>query len=97
MITCKTTLEILREFMRESGDQYGILELGVFGSVARDEAKEDSDVDVVVRISKPDLFMLVGIKNELEERLRRSVDIVTYRENMNQFLKKRIDGEAVYA
>ena len=44
-----------------------------------------------------DLFMLVGIKNELEERLHRSVDIVTYRENMNQFLKKKIDGEAVYA
>jgi hypothetical protein len=34
------------------------------------------------------LFMLVGIKNELEERLHRSVDIVTYREDMNQFLKK---------
>ena len=37
---------------------------------------------------KPDLFMLVGIKNELEEKLHRSVDIVTYRENMNKFLIK---------
>jgi uncharacterized protein len=41
--------------------------------------------------------MLVGIKQDLEERLHRSVDIVSYRENMNQFLKKRIDGEAIYA
>lgn len=41
-------------------------------------------MDVVVRILKPDLFMLVGIKTELEERLQRPVDIVTYRENMNQ-------------
>ncbi len=65
--------------------------------MAREEGREDSDVDVVVRILKPDLFMLVGIKNELEERLQRPVDIVTYRENMNQFLKNRIDGEAVYA
>ena len=54
-------------------------------------------MDVVVRISEPDLFMLAGIKNDLEERLHRRVDIVTYRENMNQFLKKRIDMEAVYA
>ena len=54
-------------------------------------------MDIVVRISKPDLFMIVGIKYELEERLHRSVDNVTYRDNMNQFLKKRIDGEAVYA
>jgi uncharacterized protein len=59
--------------------------------------EKDSDVDVVVRIVKPDFFMLVGIKNELEERLLRPVDGVTYRENMNKVLKKRIDGEAVYA
>jgi uncharacterized protein len=51
----------------------------------------------IIQISKPDLFMLVGIKNDLEERLQRQVDIVTYRENMNQFLKARIDKEAVYA
>ena len=93
----KEILEILRSYKKEFAGQYGILDIGVFGSVARDEVGENSDVDVVVRISKPDLFMLVGIKNELEERLRLSVDIVTYRENMNQFLKKRIDGEAVYA
>ena len=90
-------IEILRTYKKDFSDQYGILDIGVFGSVARDEVGKDSDVDVIVRISKPDLFMLVGIKNELEERLNRSVDIVTYRENMNAFLKKKIDGEAVYA
>jgi len=90
-------IEILRAYKKEFTKQYGIIEIGVFGSVARDEVGKDSDVDVVVRISKPDLFMLVGIKNELEERFQRSVDIIAYSENMNQFLKKRIDGEAAYA
>jgi len=93
----KEIIEILRQYKKEFAEQYGILDIGVFGSVARDEAGEDSDIDVVVRIIKPDLFLLVGLKNELEERLHRRVDIVTYRKNMNQFLKKRIDGEAVYA
>ena len=54
-------------------------------------------VDVVIRVRKPDLFLLAGIKSDLEELLNRPVDIVTYRETMNQFLKKRIDGEAIYA
>ena len=90
-------IEILRAYKKELAKKYGIIEIGVFGSVARDEVGKDSDVDVVVRISNPDLFMLVGIKNELEERFQRSVDIVTYSENMNQFLKKRIDGEVAYA
>ena len=90
-------LALLREFKRDCRGEYGIIEIGVFGSFARDEAGEESDVDVVIRILKPDLFTLVGIKNDLEERLHRAVDIVTYREDMNPFLKKRIDGEAVYA
>jgi len=90
-------LETLRHYKKEFAEQYGILSIGVFGSVGRDEAGDDSDVDVVIRIAEPDLFMLVGIKSDLEERLRRPVDLVTYREKMNRFLKKRIDSEAVYA
>ena len=90
-------IEILREYKKEFAEQYGILDIGVFGSVARDEASEESDVDVVVRILRPDLFMLVGIKNDLEERFHRPVDSVTYWKSMNQFLKKRIDREALYA
>ena len=90
-------IEILREYKKEFAEQYSILDIGVFGSVARDEASEESDVDVVVRILRPDLFMLVGIKNDLEERLHTPVAIVTYWKSMNQFLKKRIDREALYA
>jgi uncharacterized protein len=93
----KEIIRILQIYKKEFSEQYGIRSIGIFGSAARDEIRKDSDVDVVVHISKPDLFMLVGIKNELEERLQRSVDIVTYRKKMNQFLKNKIDSEAVYA
>ena len=93
----KEIIEILADYRKEVADRYGILEIGVFGSVARGETGAASDVDVVIRIAKPDLFMLAGIKDELEERLQCPVDIVTYRENMNKFLKERIDKEAAYA
>ncbi len=58
----KDILKTLRNYKKDVAEQYNILTIGIFGSVARDEAGEDSDVDVVVRISEPDLFMLVGIK-----------------------------------
>jgi uncharacterized protein len=93
----KEILRILGEYKKEYAAEYGILALGVFGSVARNEALAESDIDVDVRIAKPDLFLLVGLKTELEKRLHKPVDIVAYRENRNQFLKKRIDGEAIYA
>ena len=90
-------IDILRNYKNERANYYGIMTIGIFGSTARGDACEESDVDIVLRIREPDLFMLVGIKEELEERIHRPVDIVTYRDNMNLFLKKRIDEEAVYA
>ncbi len=83
----------LRELKRE---EFGIRRIGVFGSVARDEITEASDVDVVVELEEPDLFALIGIKQELERYLGRSVDVVRYRERMNAYLKHRIEKEAIY-
>lgn len=89
-------LRTLAVFLDQEKQEYGIIRLGVFGSAARDEMSDASDVDIVVEILKPDLLTLVGIKQDLEERLDRPVDIVRYRGSMNAFLKTRIDREAVY-
>lgn len=90
-------LKILHLYKKEVANEYKISKIGIFGSTARGEANDESDVDIVIRISEPDFFILAGIKNDLEERLKKSVDIITYTDTMNSFLKKRIDHEAVYA
>ena len=89
-------IRILRNYKKEFANQYKILTIGVFGSVARDEAGDDSDVDIVVSILEPDFFILAGIKIDLEQRLNKPVDIVSYRDSMSPFLKKQIDNEAIY-
>ncbi|MDP8258672.1 MAG: nucleotidyltransferase domain-containing protein [Candidatus Aadella gelida] len=86
----------LRKFKEENKSKYHIERLGVFGSVARDTANDNSDVDIVVVLTRQDLFEIIGIKQDLEENLKSSVDVVSYRKKMNSFLKKRIDKEAVY-
>ena len=91
-----TALQTLRQFQQDFGSRYGILSLGLFGSTARDEATDGSDVDVVVSLREPNLFTLSRIRLELEEQLHRPVDIVSYRERMNPFLKERIQKEARY-
>ncbi len=92
----RKTLDILIRYKDRFAEQYGITALGIFGSTARNEAHNDSDVDIVIKMSKPDLFHLVHIKEELQEACQAQVDVVHYREKMNPFLKKRIDNEAVY-
>jgi len=89
-------LRTLVRFRDTKQDEFGIVRIGVFGSVARDDITDTSDVDVVVELDRPDLLTLVGIKQELEESLHRPVDVVRYRERMNAYLKRRIEQEAVY-
>jgi predicted nucleotidyltransferase len=86
----------IKRFKENNKERYRILKIGLFGSSARGAAGPDSDLDVVVLLEKQDLFHLIGIKQDLEEQLNIPVDIVSYREKMNTFLKHRIDAEAVY-
>lgn len=89
-------LKILGLHKGELEKRYGVTRIGIFGSVARGESSESSDVDVVIELNKPDLFYLVHIKDELEEALSCHVDIVHYRKKMNKFLRDRIIKEAIY-
>lgn len=74
--------------------EYGINRIGIFGSLVK---KNDfNDIDIVVDLETPDLFKLIGIKQELQEELGINVDVIRYREKMNPYLKKHIDNEAVY-
>ena len=87
---------ILKDFKNNHAAEYGINKIGVFGSVARDQATEQSDVDIVVKTETPDPFNIVHIKDDLENLTGHHVDIIRLRTNMNTFLLKRIEKEAVY-
>jgi uncharacterized protein len=89
-------VNIISQFKAENLDRYGIKKLGIFGSMALDSTGPANDVDIVVELKKPDMFCLIGIKQDLEALLNMPVDIVRYRKSMNKFLKKRIDTDAVY-
>ena len=96
MLEKKKILNILKQYKIEHHTDYGITKIGVFGSVARDEAKDSSDVDIVVELEKPNLFTLSSIRLELEDKLKNRVDVVRLRDKMNQFLKSQIIKEAIY-
>ncbi|MDV3348731.1 nucleotidyltransferase family protein [Leptothoe sp. LEGE 181152] len=89
-------LDLLRRIQPTLKEKYGVTKLGIFGSVARGEATESSDVDIVLEMKRPNLFIRVNIKEELEKFLDRPVDVVRYRERMNPYLKRRIDQDVIY-
>jgi predicted nucleotidyltransferase len=91
-----TILNNLRALKPELEKRYGVRRIGVFGSIARNEGTQTSDVDVVVEM-QPDLFKRARLKVALEAVFGRKVDVVRYRSDMNKYLKKRIEREALYA
>ncbi|MCK9296186.1 MAG: nucleotidyltransferase domain-containing protein [Desulfobulbaceae bacterium] len=96
-LTLDKVLKVLRKRKPEFKTKYDVMEIGVFGSVARGEAKPGSDVDVVVKMETPDLFCMVRIKETLEADYGTEVDVTWYHEDMHSLLKETIDKEAVYA
>ena len=75
----------------------GVLRLGVFGSVARDEAGLESDVDILVEFEKvPDLYEFAALRERLAEILGRPVDLTTP-QALSQHLRSRVLHEVHYA
>jgi predicted nucleotidyltransferase len=72
----KVPMEVLASLCR----RYGVRELSLFGSMAKGEATENSDIDLLVDFipeTFPDLFTIAGMQRELTELLGRKVDLVT--------------------
>lgn len=88
-------LEILRDNKRELEEKYGLKKVGIFGSVAKNAATPDSDIDIVVEMD-PDILRRAELKQELENLLGQKVDLIRYWRRMNQYLKQHIDKEALY-
>lgn len=85
-------LQSCSDMLRE---RFGVRSLRLFGSVARDEQNEGSDVDICVEMV-PKLYLFVELGQFLENLLGCSVDIVRIHRNMNTYLKKEIEKDGIY-
>ena len=71
-------LSVLRAHKGTLARRFGVAELGIFGSFARDRATDDSDLDVLVRFDGPIHWeRYFGAQFYLEDLLGRPVDLVT--------------------
>lgn len=76
---------------------HGVRSLLLFGSVARDQATEDSDVDLIAEFDRPvGLFALARLRMALEEWLGRPVDLLTL-DALRPEIRERVLHEALRA
>ncbi|HVR98721.1 MAG TPA: nucleotidyltransferase family protein [Thermoanaerobaculia bacterium] len=96
MSTSKEILTTLREQRALLSRRYPIQRLALFGSWARGDAREDSDVDVMVEVDPSIGLRFVDLGDELEKALGRRVDLVS-RRAIKPSLWKRIEPELIDA
>lgn len=75
------SIENISTIIKPILEKYGIVYAGIFGSYARGEARPDSDVDILVSLGDKTftLFDMYDFKDEISQRLKKSVDIVSDR------------------
>ena len=91
--------DVLRKISGAKGKlaDMGIRRLAVFGSFARNEATDTSDIDLLVEFSRPvGLFEFSRVRRQLSELLGREVDLITFA-GLREELRERILKECVDA
>jgi predicted nucleotidyltransferase len=88
-------IQILQDHQTEI-HSFGVKSLALFGSVARSEARSDSDVDILVEFDRPvGLFGLIALQQHLEELLGRPVDVGTL-ECLKESIRAEVLEECIY-
>jgi len=90
-----TTLQTIKDLREQIRREYKAEIVGIFGSYARGEQKESSDLDILVKfLDRATLFDFVGLGDFLEEKLHVKVDIVSERA-VRPELKEQIFQEVI--
>ncbi len=87
--------EILGKHKNRLSDKYGLSQLAIFGSYARSQQRENSDVDILVDFNKPIGLEFIDLAEELEQILNLKVDLVSKKGIRKKYFKS-IEKELNY-
>jgi predicted nucleotidyltransferase len=91
----ESQIEKYKDLIVEILKKHDVRKASLFGSIVREEMTLDSDVDILVEFKgDKSLLDLVGLQLELEEKLKRKVDVLTYN-SIHPLLKDQILAEQV--
>ena len=85
----------IKEAVFETAQKHGLDKVTLFGSYARGDAQEQSDVDLVIESSRPLGFVRGQIYRELEQTFGRPVDIVFGEKNLYPFVRSAVEADGL--
>ena len=92
----ETVLSLLKVYYLYNRAHLGIERIGLFGSFARDEAGPQSDIDILVSLKRPSLFLYQTITEQLGTVLGRKIDLVSAKSRFREGFLENIQKDIVY-
>jgi uncharacterized protein len=95
-MTADEAVQLLSQRMAEIRPRFGVRDLAIFGSVARNEARPDSDIDVMVTFAgRPTFDNYMGLRLYLEDLFGTAVDLAV-ESDLRPAFRPRIEREALH-
>jgi len=95
-----TKSEIIRRLQEEKPflvRNFGVVDIGLFGSFAKERQCEDSDIDIIVELIEPRFELLAGLQIYLEKQFNHRIEIVRKAKKEDSRFNKRVEKEVIYA
>ena len=96
MRTRQEIIDTLKVFKAEACSKYGVTKLGLFGSFARNQQHEDSDVDVCFDGGTPTLMTIARMEIELEKRIGVPVQITIIHNGLSKSFLNNLNRDVIY-
>jgi len=94
-MTKEYILDFLKAHKDELKENYKVLEIGLFGSYAKNKADENSDIDIVIKSENKDFFLREDLREYLQMHLKKPVDI-GYFDSIRDYYKQKIEKDIIY-
>jgi len=96
-MTKEYILNFLKSHKSELKEKYGVQKIGLFGSYARDEQREDSDIDIAIELESSNTFRsFFSLLHFLEDTFHKKIDLGV-ESNLKPMAKKYIQKDIIYA
>ncbi len=100
MVTLPTSNQIIRQLQADKhflGGKFGVVHIGLFGSFAKGNQNQDSDIDLLVELKEPRFDWIAGLQIYLESKFNRKIGLVRKGNPANGQFEKRVEKEVIYA
>ena len=96
-LTYREIMAVLKAEKAFLSYEFGVINIGLFGSYAKGKQDIDSDIDLIVELKEPRFDWLAGLQLYLETKFGKKIEIVRKGKNVNHRFSQRIARHVTYA